>query len=215
MAAAFSLGGAIVVVTTSSKRHCSASQLMQQYYGGEEENNYYSNDDQSQYYDNQQQSQYYDDEQQQQQQNQQYYDEQQQQYYNDDQSTNEEPTLLITNNMQQEMQRATSNIEMGGLDYLALARQRAAARVESINNQSTEEDWKRLAEEKRIQSGGYVSGDEAWEASLGEEGSESDFAASLGMSGVNLVQGEGGIMMTEGGLVVDNMDDGDEPQLLF
>jgi hypothetical protein len=199
MAAAFTAGG-----TTISKRHF-ASQLMQQF-GGEEENNYYSNDDQSQYYDiNQQQSQYYDE-------NQQYYDEQQQQY--DNSQGGEEPTLLITDNMQQEMQRATSNIEMGGLDYLALARQRAAARVESVNNQSSDEDWLRLAEEKRFQSGGYVSGDEAWEASLGEEGSESDFA-SLGMGGVNLVQGEGGVMMTEGGLVVDNMDEGDEPQLLF
>lgn len=191
---------------------------MQQYYGGEEENNAYGNDnDQSQYYDNSQeeQPQYYDE--QQQINEQQYYDEQQQ-YDNSNQGGGgggeEEPSLLITGNMQQEMQRATSNVEIGGLDYLALARQRAAARVESVNNQSTAEDWQQLAEDKKIQSGGYDSGDEDWEKSLGEEGSESDFE-SLALGGVNMVEGEGGVMMTEGGLVVDNMDEGDEPQLLF
>ena len=181
------------------------SQLMQQYYGGEEENNYYGNDDQSQYYDQQQQNQ-----------QQEYYDEQQQQQYNQyDQGvpTEEEPTLLITDNMQQEMQRATANTDMGGIDYLALARQRAAARVQSVNSQSTDADWQALAEEKRMESGGYVNEDEAWESSLNDEGSESD-VNSLGM-GVGLVEGEGGVMMTEGGLVVDSMDEGDEPQLLL
>lgn len=182
-----------------------ASQLMQQYYGGEEENNYYGNDDQSQYYDQQQNQQ------------QQYYDEQQQQQYNQyDQGVNptgDEPTLLITDNMQQEMQRATANTDMGGIDYLALARQRAAARVQSVNSQSTDADWQALADEKRMESGGYVNEDEAWESSLNDEGSESD-VNSLGM-GVGLVEGEGGVMMTEGGLVVDSMDEGDEPQLLL
>ena len=171
-----------------------------QQYGEDAYGNY---DDQSQYYDNQQQPQYYDE--QQQQQNQQYYDGQQQE---------EEPTLLITDNMQQEMQRATANSDIGGLDYLALARARAAARVESVNNQSTAEDWQRLADEKAMERGGYVSGDEAWEASLGEEGSESDFA-SLGMGALSMTEGEGGVMMTEGGLVVDNLDGDDEPQLLL
>lgn len=182
------------------------SQLMQQYYGGEEENNYYGNDDQSQYYDQQQQNQ-----------QEQYYDEQQQQQYNQyDQGVNpteDEPTLLISDNMQQEMQRATANTDMGGIDYLALARQRAAARVQSVNGQSTDADWHALAEEKRVESGGYVNEDEAWESSLDDEGSESD-VNSLGM-GVGLVEGEGGVMMTEGGLVVDSIDEGDEPQLLL
>ncbi len=169
---------------------------MQQY--GEDA---YGQNDQSQYYDNQQQPQYYDE----QQQNQQYYDEQQQE---------EEPTLLITGNMQEEMQRATANTDIGGLDYLALARQRAAARVESVNSQASAEDWLKLAEEKVVESGGYVNEDEAWEASLEEEGSASDFD-SLGMGAVSMLEGEGGVMMTEGGLVVDNADGGDEPQLLL
>ena len=180
---------------------------MLQYYGGEEESIYYGNDDQSQYYDYEQQDQ----------QQQDYdYDErrhqqQQQQHYS---QYEEEPTLLITDNMQQEMQRATSNFDFGGLDYLALARQRAAARVESVNSQSTDADWQALAEEKKYQSGGYVNEDEAWEASLNDEGSESD-VNSLGMGAVGLIEGEGGVLMTEGGLVVDNMDEGDEPQLLL
>lgn len=177
---------------------------MQQYGEDAAYGNY---DDQSQYYDNQQQPQYYDE---QQQQNQQYYDGQQQQQYGGE----EEPTLLITDNMQEEMQRATANSDIGGLDYLALARARAAARVESVNNQSTDQDWHRLADEKTMEQGGHVSGDEAWEASLGEEGSESDFA-SLGMGALSMTEGEGGVMTTEGGLVVDNFDGDDEPQLLL
>ena len=199
MAAAFT-----AVAGPSATTVRSSSQLMQQY-GEDAYGNY---DDQSQYYDNQQQAQYYDE--QQQQQNQQYYDAQQQQQYGGE----EEPTLLITDNMQEEMQRATANSDIGGLDYLALARARAAARVESVNNQSTDQDWQRLADEKTMEQGGYVSGDEAWEASLGEEGSESDFA-SLGMGALSLTEGEGGVMTTEGGLVVDNFDGDDEPQLLL
>lgn len=188
MAAAFTAAGPSAVV-----RH-SASQLMQQY--GEDA---YGNNDQSQYYDNQQQPQYYDE---------------QQQYY-DGQQQEEEPTLLITDNMQEEMQRATANTDIGGLDYLALARQRAAAKVESVNSQASAEDWHRLAEEKIIESGGYVNEDEAWEASLEEEGSASDFD-SLGMGAVSMVEGEGGVMMTEGGLVVDNAEGGEDgPQLLL
>ena len=200
MAAAFT-----TATGPSFKVRHSASQLMQQY--GED-----AYGDQSQYYDNQQQPQYYDE---QQQQNQQYYDGQQQQYDNNQGGGGgEEPTLLITDNMQQEMQRATANSDIGGLDYLALARARAEARVESVNNQSTAEDWQRLADEKVMEQGGYVSGDEAWEASLEEEGSASDFS-SLGMGAVSMVEGEGGVMMTEGGLVVDNVDGDDEPQLLL
>lgn len=188
----------------------------QQYYGGEEGQQNYDQgqyNEQQQYYDQQQQQQYYD----QQQQQQQYYDQQQQSNSPYNIQNDEEPSLLITDNMSQEMARATSGVELGGIDYLALARQRAAARVESNNSQSTDADWVELAEEKKRQLGDMAefADDEAWEKSLDDEGSLSD-AASLGM-GVKLEEGEGGVMMTEGGLVVDNYGEagGDEPQLLL
>lgn len=125
----------------------------------------------------------------------------------------QEPSLLVNNNMQEEMARATNGVELGGIDYLALARQRAATRVQSNNSQSTDADWHQLAEEKRQQMGGTA--DEDWEKSLEDEGSLSD-SASLGM-GVQLEQyGEGGALVTEGGLVVDNAgEEGDGPQLLL
>lgn len=179
----------------------------QQYYGGEEGQQNY---DQGQY---DEQQQYYD----QQQQQQQFYDQQQQNNSPYNIQNDEEPSLLITDNMSQEMARATSGVELGGIDYLALARQRAAARVESNNSQSTDADWVELAEEKKRQLGEMAeyADDEDWEKSLDDEGSLSD-AASLGM-GVKLEEGEGGVMMTEGGLVVDNYGEGggDEPQLLL
>ena len=115
--------------------------------------------------------------------------------------------------MSGEMARATNGIEAGGIDYLALARQRAAYRVDSNNLQGSDSDWLNLAEQKRQERGQYAD-DEDWEKSLEDEGSLDDSAA-LGM-GVKLEEAEGGVMMTEGGLVVDNYgEEGDEPQLLF
>ncbi|KAL7540692.1 hypothetical protein ACHAXR_011424 [Thalassiosira sp. AJA248-18] len=198
----------------------------QPYYEGGEEGGQQQNYDQGQqqYYDQQQQQQqqqYYDQgqqgnyaqDQQYQQQQQYYLDQQQQQQPADPNYNQEEPSLLITDNMSQEMARATSNIEPGGIDYLALARQRAAARVESNNNSSSDSDWVQLAEEKKRQMGGNDLDDDGWEKSLDDEGGMSDSAA-LGL--VPLEEGEGGVMTTEGGLVVDIGDEGgDGPQLLL
>lgn len=154
-----------------------------------------------------------------QQQPQEYYPEQQQQgmdpnAYN---QGGEEPSLIISDDMQGEMARATSGIELGGIDYLALARQRAAARVESNNSMSNDADWLNLAEAKKAEMGDMAeyATDDDWEKSLEDEGSMSDSAA-LGM-GVKMEEAEGGMMVTEGGLVVDSMGEGgeDEPQLLL
>lgn len=66
-----------------------------------------------------------------------------------------------------------------------------------------------------MEMGGYFNEDEGWEKSLEDEGNESD-VAGLGM-GVTLAEGEGGVMVTESGLVVDGGEDedGDEPKLLL
>ncbi|KAL9189823.1 hypothetical protein ACHAXT_009498 [Thalassiosira profunda] len=165
-----------------------------------------------QQYDQQQQQQYYPE--QQQQQHQQGYDDQNQ--YN--QQGAEEPSLLITDDMQGELAKATSGFEVGGMDYLALARARNEAKMESQNSQATAADWHSVAEEKKRRMGDAAeyAADEDWEKSLEDEGSAAD-SAVLGM-GVQLEQGEGGVMTTEGGLVIDsNLGSGgdDGPQLLL
>jgi len=133
---------------------------------------------------------------------------QQQQQQQPPQQQQSEPSLLITDNMQEEMVRATSNVEPGGIDYLANARLRAAERTPSKNSQSTEEDWVRIAEEKRRlmsdeqwQNSDISEEDADWEKSLSEAGDED--AAAMGM-GVELTEDEDGFMTTNSGLVVDN-----------
>jgi hypothetical protein len=180
--------------------------------------NYYYDDQQGQQYQQQQPSEYYvpqADPQQQQQQQQQYYQQHQQQQYQsvDDYPSvdQEQPSLLITGNMQEEMKRATSNVDVP-LDYLALARQRAAERRESINSLSTDGDWLDLAESKKRAMGGDAAfaEDDDWVTSLKDEGGSNDIAA-LGM------RVEGGVMVTEGGIVVDigGAEGDDGPKLLW
>lgn len=110
----------------------------------------------------------------------------------------EEPTLILTN-IQSEMSSITAE---AGMDYLSLARQRAAEKRESVNNISTDSDWLNLAEEVKRKKEEEGEKD-AWDASLEDEGSQGD-AAALGM----------GTVVTEGGIVLEG-DNGDEPTLLL
>ena len=114
--------------------------------------------------------------------------------------------------MQEELTRATSNVDVGGIDYLALARQRAAERRESINSLSSDADWLELAESKKRAMGDAAAAfaaDGDWESSLKDEGGLNDIAA-LGM------RVDGGVMVTEGGIVVDIGAEGDDgPKLLW
>ncbi|KAL3807446.1 hypothetical protein ACHAXA_003975 [Cyclostephanos tholiformis] len=115
------------------------------------------------------------------------------------------------------MKRAISNVDIGGIDYLALARQRAIERRESINSLSSDDDWHRLAEAKKrdtmmgaARTGGVEEDDDGWESSLNDGGGATDVAA-LGM------RIEGSVMVTEGGIIVDNVgsDDDDGPRLIW
>ena len=109
--------------------------------------------------------------------------------------------------MQEELTRATSNVDVP-LDYLALARQRAVERRESINSLSTDSDWLDLAESKK-RAAMMGDDDDDWVSSLKDEGASKDIA-SLGM------RVEGGVMVTEGGIVVDIGAEGDDgPKLIW
>lgn len=186
------------------------SRLFQQQYD-QGDGQYYGQEGQpqQQYYDANGNPIYTQEQLQQQQYQQQQYEQQQMQQQQQEQQGygGDEPSLLITDNMQEEMRSATSGVDVGGIDYLALARQRAAERRESNNSMSNDADWLNLAEEKRKQLGDMAefADTDGWEQSLDDEGSLSD-SASLGM-GVKLEETEDGVMMTEGGLVVDNVDE--------
>lgn len=133
------------------------------------------------------------------------YDQQQQQQYQEgygeqleqQQQIEEEPSLVLTN-FQSEMSEITA---VAGIDYLSLAKQRAAEKRESVNNISTDNDWLSLAEEIKFKEQQGENKDE-WEASLDDEGGMGD-AAALGM----------GSYVTEGGIVVEGEDE--EPSLLL
>jgi len=81
----------------------------------------------------------------------------------------EEPRLVL-GNIESEMQsvRAGSNIEydFGAIDFLANAKSRAAAQVESNNNGAGVDEWTNLAEEKKEQFGEI----DDWENSVKEAG---------------------------------------------
>lgn len=207
---------------SESSPSSSHSHLFQ--YSNEQYN--YDDDENSNYVELWQQQQQQQQEYEQQQYQQQEYDQQQQQQqyceqqqYQQQQAEEEEPSLLITNNMSDELRRATSNSFDfgGGIDYLALARQRAMERRESINSLSSDEDWVELAKTKAASSAGVE--DDGWESSLDDTGSSSDSEA-LGLGGgVKLEAGEQeGMMVTESGLIVDVGVEGDEedgPRLIW
>jgi len=150
----------------------------------------------------------------------QFYDENGNPIYPDQQYQEEQPSLIL-GNMAEEMAAATSGVDVP-LDYLALARERAAAKVESSNSDSSDEEWFQMADEKKRQ---FTNPDIDWENfdPADTELDEANAAARLGgggeESGDDVVQmeeyGDGGIMMTEGGLVVDNVEGEDGPQLLI
>ena len=68
----------------------------------------------------------------------------------------EEPRLVI-GNVESEMQNVRkdsgADFDFGGIDFLAMAKARASAKIESNNNVAGDEEWQKLAEEKKEQFG--------------------------------------------------------------
>jgi len=83
----------------------------------------------------------------------------------------EEPQLLL-GNMEAEMQNVRANsgadFDFGAIDFLAAAKARAAAKIESNNNVAGDDAWQQLAEEKEEQFGKI----DDWENSQKEAGNE-------------------------------------------
>ena len=82
----------------------------------------------------------------------------------------EEEPRLVLGDMGAEMQNIKSNsgldLDFGQIDFLAAAKARAAAQVESNNNVAGDEEWTSLAEEKKEQFGEI----DDWENSQKEAG---------------------------------------------
>ena len=82
----------------------------------------------------------------------------------------EEEPKLVLGNMESEMQNVRkdsgADFDFGGIDFLANAKARAAAKVESNNNVAGDEAWQQLAEEKKEQYGEI----DDWENSMKEAG---------------------------------------------
>ena len=195
--------------------------LADQYYANENQGQYdYQQQPAAEFYNDPSRQQMYNEQQQQYYNNNEEYNENQQHYYNNNEEYNEQqqqqqqpsPSLLITGNMQEELQRATSNIDVP-LDYLALARQRAMERRVSTNSLAGDTDWLHLANEKKKQQRSTGEDDDDWVASLNDEGSVSDL---LSVVGVRVDEGSG-MLVTESGIVVDmdNNNDDDGPRLLL
>lgn len=82
----------------------------------------------------------------------------------------EEEPKLVLGDIQSEMQNVRkdsgADFDFGGIDFLANAKARAKAKVESNNNVAGDEAWQQLAEEKKEQYGEI----DDWENSMKEAG---------------------------------------------
>jgi hypothetical protein len=75
---------------------------------------------------------------------------------------------LILDGLDQEMSRMALKFSFSESDYLAAARRRAEMRVESSNAGATDEEWLRIANEKKQQLGEI----DDWENSAKEAGNK-------------------------------------------
>ena len=77
--------------------------------------------------------------------------------------------ILDTSEIEGQMAGLRNKYPTAEADYLAAARKRAEMKVESQNNMSTDEDWKRAAQAKQKEGGAQQ---DDWEASLQESGNQ-------------------------------------------
>jgi len=106
----------------------------------------------------------------------------------------EAPKKLILNldEVKEKMAKLKSKYPTAEADYLAAARKRAEMKVESRNNESSDEDWRQMAAEKNQAMGGgggeagtpaAAEDDDGWEASLKDEGNAQDSQIFIPMEG--------------------------------
>ena len=103
----------------------------------------------------------------------------------------EPPKLILDlDEVKEKMAKLKSKYPTAEADYLAAARKRAALKVESRNNESSDEDWQKMAAEKNQVMGGAeagtpaaAAGDDGWEASLNDEGNAQDSQIFIPMEG--------------------------------
>lgn len=93
--------------------------------------------------------------------------------------------ILDLNEVKEKMAKLKSKYPTAEADYLAAARKRAELKVESRNNESSDEDWQQMAAEKSQQMGGGTPAaqDDGWEASLKDEGNAADSQIFIPMEG--------------------------------
>lgn len=73
---------------------------------------------------------------------------------------------LVLDGLDQEMNQFTSEFAFSESDYLAAARKRAEERKESVNSGASDDEWKKIAEEKETQYGTI----DDWENAVKEAG---------------------------------------------
>jgi hypothetical protein len=122
-----------------------------------------------------------------------------------DASGDEEEPRLVLGDMETEMQgvRANSGVEydFGAIDFLALAKARAQAQVQSNNNVADDNAWQTLAEEKKEQIGEI----DDWENSQKEAGNTDSQILMFNEPPAEGEEGEGD----------DGDGEDDEPKLLL
>jgi hypothetical protein len=83
------------------------------------------------------------------------------------QQDDEEQPKLVLDNVDAHMSQLRNKYPTSESDYLAAARARSAARIESKDRQASDQDWQAVAEEKKMQQEGLK---DDWEASAAEAG---------------------------------------------
>jgi hypothetical protein len=108
---------------------------------------------------------------------------------------NSENDGLVLDGLDQQMNQMASKYSFAESDFLRAAKERAAKRVDSHNSSAKDEDWKELAEQKKVEIGEI----DDWENSQKEAGNED---SQILMFTDDSTGGEGG-------------DDDGEPKLLL
>ena len=118
----------------------------------------------------------------------------------DDGDDEEPPKELVLDNIEGQMAQLRSKYPTSEADYLAAARARNAAKVQSTTRSASDEDWMKAKQAAAEKAGGAIKDD--WDNSLKDAGN----ADSQILIPIELTEGEGGDGDGEGG---------DDPKLML